>query len=50
MDAVKEGAPSKTSVLNGPVAAFKYVARKFGDSIVGVAAKKAVEAILALLF
>lgn len=46
---VKEGSPSRAFIISGPIAAFKYVIKKFGDAVASLSAKEAVKAILAWL-
>jgi|GEM_PF-6421269 hypothetical protein len=47
LDALKEGTPSKDQIDSGILRPLKYLSKKFADTAIGIAAKKAVEAIIA---
>ncbi|MBG20562.1 MAG: hypothetical protein CML31_11520 [Rhizobiales bacterium] len=46
LEALKSGTPSRAQVVSGLLQPFKYLAKKFADTSIGVAAKIAVEALL----
>jgi len=49
LNALKEGFPSRTSVIEGLVKPLKFIANKFGENIVGAAATAAIKALCSYL-
>lgn len=48
--AVKNGSPSKGSVIESLLKPLKYISKKFGDAVMGASAKEAVTALVKWLF
>lgn len=49
LQALKEGTPSREQLISSLLKPFNYIAKKFGDGIIGVAAKKAADLIFSFL-